>query len=73
MDLFNLKLPYINEVIKFGTYHNLSVNGWFCELTTFRDSTLKYPYEKIIGIQWHNTKLNMYKSHEEALQMFFCL
>ena len=72
MDLSNFKLPYIGEIIKFGTYHDLEVNGWVCTLTTFRDKDVPFPLEKIIGIQWFHPKLHLYKTHEEAINMFFC-
>lgn len=73
IDILNIKFPYIGEIIPFGKYHNLEVNDWVCTLTTFRDKDVPFPLEKIIGIQWFHPKLNLYKTHEEALQMFLCL
>ena len=73
MDLLNLKLPYIGEIIEFGTYHNLEMNGWVCTFTTFRDKDVQFPYEKIIGIQWFHPKLQIYRTHEQMLQMILNL
>ena len=73
MDLLNLKLPYIGEIIEFGTYHNLEINGWVCTFTTFRDKDVRFPYEKIIGIQWFHPKLQIYRTHEQMLQMILNL
>lgn len=71
MDLSNLKLPYIGEIIKFGTYHDLNYNGWICTLTTFRDKDVPFPLEKIIGIQWFHPKLEIYRTHEQMIKMIF--
>lgn len=71
MDLSNLKLPYIGEIIKFGTYHDLNYNGWVCTLTTFRDKDVPFPLEKIIGIQWFHPKLEIYRTHEQMIKMIF--
>jgi len=73
MDLSNLKLPYIGEIIKFGTYHDLNYNGWVCTQTTFRDKDVPFPLEKIIGIQWFHPKLKIYRTHEQMIQMIFNL
>lgn len=73
MDLLNLKLPYIGEIIKFGTYHDLNYNGWVCIFTTFRDKDVPFPLEKIIGIQWFHPKLGIYKTHEQMMQMILNL
>lgn len=73
MDLLNLKLPYIGEIIKFGTYHDLSYNGWVCNLTTFRDNGIQIPFEKIIGIQWFNPKTSTYRTHKEMINQIFNL
>ena len=71
MDLLNLKLPYIGEIIKFGTYHDLNYNGWVCTLTTLRDKDVPFPLEKIIGIQWFHPKLKIYRTHEQMIKMIF--
>ena len=73
MDLLNLKLPYIGEIIKFGTYHNLEINGWVCTFTTFRDNGIIPPYEKIIGIEWFNPKTSEYRTHEQMIKTLFNL
>ena len=73
MNLLNLKLPYIGEIIKFGTYHDLEVNGWIFTSTTIRDNGLKPPYERIIGIQWFNPKTCEHISHEQMTEIIFKL
>ena len=73
MDLLNLKLPYIGEIIELKKYNDLEINGWVCTLTLFRDKDVPFPMHKIIGIQWFNPKLHLYKTHEEAINMFFRL
>ena len=73
MDLLNLKLPYIGEIVELKKYNDLEINGWFCNLTLFRDKDVPFPLHKIIGIQWFHPKLEIYKTNEQMIQMILNL